>query len=147
MTSDLLTPATAELLAGWCGPVVEAGLPVVVLGPCAQAGAFMVADANGVSGQAWLSALRLDLSRAECRDRAARVLAERRTERPCPNGVRLAVMQGTVGAILALNTERGAELFYPRSGYRDQAKVGAEILAHAHPEALALRLCLEATRG
>ena len=72
MTDDLLLKATHELLDGWCGPVMWRGLLVhckgTVVGDevwvCDHRGQFLVSLAD----------LHLDLSRAECRDRVARVV-------------------------------------------------------------------------
>lgn len=77
-TSDLHLPATEALLRDWCGPVEYRWLGVEIRAVCM--GEF---DEDGrvllwrEAGDRWapLSDVRLDLARAECRDRAARVLA------------------------------------------------------------------------
>ena len=83
--SDLLLEAPPALLDGWCGPVVyRAGgrTPGVVVGTCEHKGTrvFRVwwespAHPHGTGHPTHPSALLLDLSRAECRDRVARVVA------------------------------------------------------------------------
>lgn len=85
-TSDLLVPATADLLRGWTGPVVFGGWPVALAGIgivratgsvapteeayglCMETGAYRTAPVAEVT---------LDLARDEAADRCARVVAER----------------------------------------------------------------------
>ena len=81
--SDLLLPATAALLDGWCGPVtVYASEETCVVDGCAWSlgGFWESLDAMGP--------MTLDLSRAECRDRVARHLTRDRDE-PVPGPARL----------------------------------------------------------
>lgn len=86
MTPDprLLLPATRELLEGWCGPGLLDNEPVLVDG---DNGCVIRLDGTPldydtsylpVVFDAYMRSrgtLRLDLSRAECRDRVARVVA------------------------------------------------------------------------
>lgn len=76
MTADprLLVPATPALLDGWCGPVWWSHRTIALAGVndgelwglCWDTGAFRTVP---------IAEVHLDLSRAECRDRVARVLA------------------------------------------------------------------------
>lgn len=85
MDSRLLVPATQALLEGWCGPVVwlpagaTTGIPATWDG---RVGVISYRHGGVVDAWDWETttddALLLDLSRAECRDRVARVLT--RTE-------------------------------------------------------------------
>ena len=158
MRSDLLTPATAELLAGWCGPVVFDGTTAVVV------------DDGTVTVPGWgwqplhehAPRLSLDLSRAECRDWAARVLAKRvgvRVGTAAPrwegahDGWRLCGEESYTGNLRLFTADM-------------RGRTGGRLLVHVpaldaldpsddtrlpdgsrHVDALALRLCLEATRG
>lgn len=84
----LLLPATRALVEGWCGPVVVRGLspfhdgPAVLLGPrepSARAGDWLVYLLHDVEEGCEVASvspdeIRLDLSRAECRDRVWRVV-------------------------------------------------------------------------
>lgn len=88
---DLMIPATPELLDGWCGPVrTNSGLAgpsrfVFLYRSKSRPGeAVCACRATGNVRGIPFAALFLDLARAECRDRVARVL------RPsCQNGVEL----------------------------------------------------------
>lgn len=82
MRADLLLPATPELLDGWCGPVVlrvdehDAEVVVVTYRPDTNMVGISYKRQPYIEGQwAPLDCILLDLSRAECRDRVARVLA------------------------------------------------------------------------
>lgn len=82
----LLLPATRALLKEWCGPVVVRGLspfydgPAVLLGPdtrepSERAGDWSVYLEDGCEvASVSPDEIRLDLSRAECRDRVVRVV-------------------------------------------------------------------------
>ena len=94
---DLLIPATAELLDDWFGPVVylDCAYPWVIRH--VRDGAYVVqgtgdgtrgSGGGGYDSGADLDDLRLDLSRAECRDRVARVLAQNINKAPMSAGIR-----------------------------------------------------------
>jgi hypothetical protein len=89
MDERLLIPATPELLDGWCGPVVvehssgrwlwDGEDECLVDADGELHTPDMYGDRDGVVlgvGTADVRALMLDLARAECRDRVARVLAD-----------------------------------------------------------------------
>ena len=67
MNDDLLLKATPELLTGWCGPISLGGVPAA-WDPWSQC---IIADVFGSHDMP----IRFDMTRAECRDRVARVLA------------------------------------------------------------------------
>lgn len=74
----LLVPATRALLDGWCGPVDASGNPAALLwGWDESALVAWLGLGVGSLRQVPMSTLSLDLSRAECRDRVARVVAEK----------------------------------------------------------------------
>lgn len=83
MDDRLLVPATHSLLDGWCGPVrtpkgaeVSIGRVDIEDGPFGPVlAALTVRLSDGVEHWLDLRNIALDLSRAECRDRVARVLA------------------------------------------------------------------------
>lgn len=87
MDSRLLVPATPALLEGWCGPVLahvyDKPEPCVLIGPSVleldDGTEVMDYALHVVDGETFDTApvddIALDLSRAECRDRVARVLA------------------------------------------------------------------------
>ena len=70
--SDLHIQATPELLDGWCGPVVltsRSGLTRL----CWMDGELYDSSGWCEDSEQYIPMLRLDLARAECRDRVARV--------------------------------------------------------------------------
>lgn len=77
----LLIPATPALLDGWCGPILTAhnGHALALAGADGYPGAevYGLCLETGAYRHASISEARLDLARAEVRDRVCRVLAER----------------------------------------------------------------------
>lgn len=69
----LLLPATRALVEGWCGPVVVRGLSPFHDGPAVLLGPHDVEEGCEVASVS-PDEIRLDLSRAECRDRVWRVV-------------------------------------------------------------------------
>lgn len=69
--SDLLLRATPALLDGWCGPVVWNSFAAT---HCID-GLLLSTDGMADDAHGWWGSIYLDLTRAECRDRVARVVA------------------------------------------------------------------------
>lgn len=85
MDAELLIPATAALLDGWVGPLVYVGDDGAERWSCVveswspdrsrvRVVGVILPGMAGVTAGCAISELRLDLSRAECRDRVARVI-------------------------------------------------------------------------
>lgn len=86
----LMIPATTALLDGWCGPVQLETQGRGWLPGVAMDGVIAILTVHGeckavdVLDRRKLEYVRLDLSRAECRDRVARVVAETLHGAPLP---------------------------------------------------------------
>ena len=77
MDERLLVPATRALVDGWCGPVVVDGRATVTWWDNGASSVWVetTPDGDGYWLIAAIASAALDLSRAECRDRVARVVA------------------------------------------------------------------------
>lgn len=171
MESDLLTPATADLLEGWTGPVVARD----------RAGGDEPAIVDGDNQVVWLLdgstvdyntsylpvlfddqmnhvEILLDLSRAECRDRVARCLAVRLYPAEAPF-VAAAVVPGRRAFGWPEGLTFGLSVVTVADGERWRAFDCDEVAAldpsddthlpdgSRRVDALALQLCWEASRG